>query len=161
MNNLSTLRKNVLITKYFKIHFEETERWYQKYHDTDRPIPNWILEVADSGSLRDPDTGDDALTNVAVAAFLTGHAIRDSEVDCYHHTLMTTANYVAVKASLQNVGLDNLHRVLFTVEEKAEPSLVRISGGENSATAPIIKWSDFMNDPWDGEWSFASDTDYA
>lgn len=161
MESLKDIRKILIISKYHNIHLQETERWYRNHDANDLPVPDWLLRnPAEDSPLVDPDTGDDALTNVAVTAFLAGHAIRDSKVDCYHRTLVTTANYVAVKAALLNAGLDNLHRVLFAVDESQEPPFIRLSGGESSLVAPIKEWASFMNDPWDGTWTFAADSDF-
>lgn len=107
----------------------------------------------------DPEMGRDPFTNAAVTAFLAGHAIRDSEVDCYHRTIVTTANYAAVRASLHNVGLNNPHQAHFTVDDETTPPLIRISGRKSSVDAPIKKWSNSMTDPWNGEWSFAAESD--
>lgn len=160
MNELTDLRKSAVTTKYLTLHVQAAERWYRMHDRSDLPAPDWLDDVHIGPSPLDPETDGEALTNATVTAFLAGHAIRDSGVDCYRGTLVTTANYAAVKASLMNVGLDRLHRVLFTVDESVDPPLIRISGGDRSVVAPIMRWPGIMSDPWNGMWSFATDSDF-
>lgn len=89
--------------------------------------------------LPDLETEEKAPTNATVAGFLSGPAIRESDVHCYHNTPVTTANVVAVRASLQNVGLGALHDVDFAVEETNDLSLTALRGPGSSVSASITE----------------------
>lgn len=155
--DLVDMRKTIIVTKYYKMCFEEIERWYLEQGPSATSPPDWLRSPPPEDELLiNLDTGEEALTNATIAGFLSGLAIRESEVDCYHNTLVTTANFVAVRASLQNVGLDALHSVEFTVDAENAPPLITLSGPGGSVSASITERYDSMFDLWDGSWTFTS-----
>jgi hypothetical protein len=160
MHQPKSLRRLIVFGKYYLTHFKEVEKWFRTHDRSDLPAPAWVMDNPSGDEpFLGPETDGDPLTNVAATAFLAGRAIRDSEVDCDDRDIVTTANYVAVRASLRDVGLNDPRQARFTVDEGTTPPLVHISGRKNSVDALIREWSSFMADPWNGERSFAAECD--
>ena len=145
------LRKPIILFKYFQLHYSEIERWISTHNPSDWPPPERlrIHDLEPSDLQFGADDQDDMLPNTEVAAFLAGLTLREAGLQ-YRAPLVTTANYVVLKAKLEGIGLDNLDNVEFIIDAENSPPLISLSGPDGTVSASIVIRADSLFEPWDG-----------
>jgi len=145
------LRKPIIIYKYIQLHYSEIERWISTHDPSDWPPPDRLrmLDLEPSDLQYDPEDQDDMLPNTKVAAFLAGLTLREAGLQ-FRDPLVTTANYVVLRAKLAGVSLDNLDNVEFTIDKENRPPLISLSGPGGTVSASVVIRPDSLFEPWDG-----------